>query len=259
MAGVAATAKRIGRTIVPHAWRPRLRTLYNTATAPLFAGRRFMCPCCDRTFGRWRIYTSEASGHKHTMCPWCGALGRHRVDWLFLRDRTNVAREPVRLLHVAPEESLARRFRALDNVDYLSADYDSTLAMERMDVRDIQHPDASFDAIVCNHVLEHVDDDRTALRELHRVLKPGGWAMLQVPLDLSRDTFEDPTITDPRERMRLFGQYDHVRIYGRDFEARLRDAGFDVELVRYAEELPDDQVERMGLDRNERVNLCRKP
>ena len=258
MPKLAAIGKRIGRKVVPHGWRPQIRAFYNGVTAPLFAGDRFNCPCCERSFGRWRIYASEAAGDSSSMCPWCGALGRHRVDWLFLRDRTNIMRDPIRLLHVAPEISLGRRFQTLANVDYLSADYDSTLAMERMDIRDIPYPDESFDAVVCNHVLEHVDDDRRALREVHRVLQTGGWAMLQVPLDLSRTTFEDPTVTDPRERTRLFGQYDHVRIYGRDYDERLRRVGFEVETSWYAAEFPDVDIERMGLDRNERVNLCWK-
>ena len=194
------------------------------------------------------------------MCPSCGSLGRHRLDWLFLCERTNLLHEPIRLLHVAPEPGLSRRFQALETVDYVSADYDSTLASERMDIRNIDYRDESFDAIVCNHVLEHVDDDRTALSELARVLKRGGWALLQVPIDPSSDeTYDDPTLTSARERERAFGQYDHVRVYAKDYPSRLSEAGFEVDVIGYAQEFTSEEISRMGLDRLEVIHLARKP
>jgi SAM-dependent methyltransferase len=151
------------------------------------------------------------------------------------------------------------RFQTLPNVSYISGDYDSALAMETIDITDIHYPDESFDAIVCNHVLEHVVDDRTALREMYRVLKPGGWALLQSPVDSTREeTFEDPEITDSRERERLFGQYDHVRIYGRDYSTRLTEVGFELLENRYAERLAPPEVERFGLEINEVIYFCRK-
>ncbi len=131
--------------------------------------------------------------------------------------------------------------------------------MTRMDVTNIQFPDASFDVILCNHVLEHVGDDRRAMRELYRVLRPGGWAILQVPMDLSREsTFEDPSVTDPRERTRLFGQWDHVRLYGRDYALRLRAAGFNLRLERFASQLRRETVIECGLDASEDIYLCSK-
>lgn len=131
--------------------------------------------------------------------------------------------------------------------------------MERMDIMDIHYPDASFDAIVCNHVLEHVADDERALLELYRVLRPGGWALLQVPIDASKaETFEDPTVTDPRERERIFGQHDHVRIYGRDYVERLRAAGFSVRPDDFIDRVPQDFIEKYGLDKSEHVYLARK-
>lgn len=131
--------------------------------------------------------------------------------------------------------------------------------MEHMDVTDIQYPADSFDAVICNHVLEHVTDDRKAMREILRVLRPGGWALLQVPLDDSRAaTFEDPSITAPRDRARIFGQFDHLRVYGRDYRQRLAEQGFDVTVNEFAKELPATMLERFGLDADETIYLCWK-
>ena len=163
------------------------------------------------------------------------------------------------MLHVAPESCFRHALRALPNISYLSADYDSATAMERMDITAIGHPDESFDVVICNHVLEHVSDDRRAMRELLRILRPGGWAMLQVPLDPSREaTLEDPRIVDPRERRRAFGQYDHVRLYGRDYPERLRSQGFKVAPDRFVEELPRQTVEELGLDVEETIYVARR-
>jgi SAM-dependent methyltransferase len=195
------------------------------------------------------------------MCPRCGALGRHRVDWLFIRDHVGLPRNEttIRLLHVAPEYALQRRLAEHPNVSYVSADLDSAMAMERMDVTDIRYDDNSFDAIVCNHVLEHVPDDRKALTELNRVLRSGGWAMLQTPVDQAREkTLEDPSVTDEAERMRLFGQHDHVRLYGRDYKGRLEEAGFSVTVEPYAKQLPAPTVARQRLDLDEEIYFCRK-
>lgn len=144
------------------------------------------------------------------------------------------------MLHIAPEESLMRHFRKLygSTNDYITADLESPLADEHFNVESIPMKNASFDVIICNHLLEHVDDDRKALSELYRILRPGGWGILLVPEDRSRETtFEDNSITDPKERTRLFGQYDHRRVYGRDYDDRLRDAGFEVERISFTDEL----------------------
>lgn len=249
------------RKVVPPRYRGRARQLFNRATAWAYAGSRHSCPCCGGSFRRFRVYETE-SGRREDLCPRCGSLGRHRVDWLFLRHRRLL--EPrngtLRLLHVAPEPAFQRHLADDPRIDYVSGDLDSALAMERLDVTDIQHPDNSFDAIICNHVLEHVPDDGRALRELHRVLAPGGWAMLQVPLDSSKEqTHEDASVVDPEERRRLFWQHDHVRLYGRDYTDRIEEARFSVTVERFVEGLPADEVERQRLDRQELIYLARKP
>lgn len=210
-----------------------------------YRGDDRLCPVCGTTSREFLPFGSEA--RPGAACPHCRSLERHRLLWLFLQSRTDLFDgRPRTMLHVAPEECLASRFRAALGDGYLTADLDGSKAMVAMDITDIRYPDESFDVICCSHVLEHVQDDRRAMREFHRTLKKDGWAILLVPIGAER-TFEDPSVTDPDERTRLFGQFDHVRLYGRDYVDRLREAGFAVEVVE-ADELagPDDRV-RMGL------------
>lgn len=191
-------------------------------------------------------------------CPTCGALERHRLIWLYLGARTDLFDgRRKRLLHVAPEPHFASRLWNRDDIEYLSVDLHPVQAMERMDLTRIQEPDESFDVVLCNDVLEHIPDDAAAMRELVRILKPGGWAILQVPIK-GDETFEDPTVTDPRERARLFGQSDHVRFYGRDFRDRLEAAGFEVTVDSFATELPRSMRKLCGLS-NQDIYFCRRP
>src|SRR5262249_36838215 len=163
---------------------------------------------------------------RNSSCLRCGASERHRHLWLYLRNRTNLFSEPLRVLHFAPEWIIQERLRRCPNLDYVSADLDPRRAMVKMDITDLSYPDGSFDVVLCSHVLEHVTDDRRALSELHRVLKPGGCAIVLVPIDYKRaETFEDPTVVSPGDRERLFWQADHVRLYGRDFRERLEETG----------------------------------
>jgi SAM-dependent methyltransferase len=252
-------ARALVRPLVPYGRRPQLRRLYNLATWRFYAGDRVRCNCCRGRFRRFRRWTSDV-GRPALACPRCGALGRHRVDWMYLVAQTNLLTAPLRLLHVAPEPGLEVALRRLGNVEYLSADFDSRIAMERMDIMDIGYPERSFDAIICNHVLEHVDDDRIALRELFRVLGPLGWALLQTPIDRSiAVTVEDPHVTDPREREFRFGQRDHCRRYGADYLSRLQQAGFSVTADAYARGLPRSVQEEFGLDVDETIYLARRP
>ena len=240
-------------------YRPLVRQRYNDLTWRAFTGDGVSCNCCCGQFRRFRLWSDDA-GERFSMCPRCGSLGRHRVNWLFLSEHTNLRDRPTRLLHVAPEPSLRRCFERLPNVSYLSADYDSALAMEQMDITDIRYLDESFDAIVCNHVLHYVDDDGRAMRELRRVLRPGGWALLQVPVDPSRAvTLEDPRVTDPRERARVFGHRDHARVYGSDYSERLEEAGFVVTVDDFVATVPESRVRELGLDTGETIYFCRRP
>jgi len=152
----------------------------------------------------------------------------------------------VTLLHVAPESYYFERFRSALGSGYITADLESPHVALRMDITDIQFKDGVCDAIYCSHVLEHVVEDRRAMREFHRVLKPDGWAILLVPITAEK-TFEDPSVRDPRQRLRLFGQEDHVRRYGLDYVDRLKEAGFSVRVVKPVDFLTAEQIVRMGI------------
>jgi SAM-dependent methyltransferase len=176
-------------------------------------------------------------------------MQRQRLLMLYLSSETDVLSAPLRMLHFAPEQCLHDRFSAAPNLDYVAVDLlDLPMVDLRVDITDMQFEDQSFDVILCSHVLEHVPDDLRAMREMRRVLRPGGRAFLQHPIDHARErTYEDPSIVDPGERNLAFGQEDHVRVYGRDFPERLRAAGFTAQCIPYRDQLPSEQVQRLAL------------
>lgn len=185
------------------------------------------------------------------------------MTWLFLKQR-NVLRPGIRILHVAPEKCLREKLMALSGVDYTAGDkhepgYSYPSGTADLDITSIGYPNDHFDLILCSHVLEHVTDDRRAMHELHRVLKPGGLGILMVPIALGNDrTLEDASVTDPKERVRLYGQFDHVRLYGRDYVDRLRESGFQVTEDAMTERMTAEEVFRFGLLRSEVVHAVTK-
>lgn len=224
----------------------------------LGSGDGVECPCCGGSFRRFLPYGTEPRAY--ALCPRCGALERHRLIWLWLERETDLFRATKSVLHVAPEPFLQDALRGRVGTEYLSVDIESSLAMRRMDVTDLDLPDAHFDAVLCVHVLNHVPDDMAAIRELFRVTKPGGWALLQPPVHLDRPvTKEDASGTDPADRFRLFGPNDHVRIYGRDFFDRLRDGGWEVERLDFGRTLGTEAAQRYGLLPSEEIILGRRP
>ncbi len=207
---------------------------------------RLACPCCESRFRAFRQPTGAPPGAE---CPYCRSRARHRLLWLYLAAETTIERAPLSVLHFAPEAALERRLRALPHVRYVSADIDSPRADVKTDITALDFDDDAVDLVLCSHVLEHVPDDAAALTELRRVLKPGGLAIVQSPVNYDQDgTFEDPSITSPQERLQYFSRADHVRVYGPpDLERRMAAAGFDVEIVEYAETFRPEEVERYGL------------
>jgi SAM-dependent methyltransferase len=238
---------------------PPLAMLRKRLLLARYAGNAQECPCCGKTFSRfWPSGETADSIRPNTLCPNCSSLERHRLLWLYLQENPDLLRDGLGVLHIAPEPIIADLLQSRAKIEYLSADLESPDAMVQMDVTDIQYPDASFDVIVCYHVLEHVPDDARAMREMKRVLKPGGWAILQSPLKPElKKTYEDFSITDPDERERAFGQRDHVRLYGRDYETRLREAGWQVQRDNFAARLSEEKRARYSVDAREDIYLCR--
>ena len=220
----------------------------------LYFGNRVGCPCCG---GRFRCFIPRY--RDDLLCPRCLALRRHRWFWLFLQERLGEADEDLAILHIAPEEGISERLRSRPRARYVTADLNPRSGADlTFDVTAIPFPDRSFGLVLCNHVLEHVEDDRAAMHELFRVLAPGGSMYSMHPVSLRRvETIEDPELTDPDERLRLFGLRDHVRLYGRDFIGRLEEAGFEVVVHEYRP--APAEVAFYGLRERHRVFLCRRP
>ncbi len=234
--------------------------------APLLSGDGgHECPCCGRRFRRYLPYRGESLRLPDAWCPGCGSLQRHRVMWLYLRDEAGILRGPGKVLHFAPEWAIYRNLHRAGGLEYHTADLQrAPLVREQIDITAIPYPDETFDWLMVSHVLEHVPDDRAAMAELRRVLKPTGTLLMQHPIDFSAaTTIEDASVEDAAERLRRFGQSDHVRVYGRDHLDRLREAGLSVERVPYADELPADVVRLHGLHdpgamRSQDVYVCRR-
>ena len=192
------------------------------------SGDRFHCPICARWYRRFAPFGLR--GRRNARCPGCGSLERHRFAWLYLTRTLDVLRRRVSVLHVAPEPCIRTALLARPGVRYLGIDrYDDDAEADQQDLTDLPHPDRSFDLVLCSHVLEHIPDDRKAIGEIARVLRPGGHALVMVPIDRDREqTYEDATVVTPSERLAAFGHPYHVRICGWDYVERLREAGLDV-------------------------------
>lgn len=222
-----------------------------------YAGDRVFCPCCEGSFSKFLTFGLQR--RPNAMCPKCLSLERHRLLWLYLKNQTNLLSASLKFLHVAPEYLLQKLLAALPNINYLSADLQPNQAMVQMDITDIQYQDNVFDAILCSHVLEHIPNDLKAMQELYRVLKPGGWAILQVPIEPKLEkTIEGSPDLSPEERERLFGHHDHVRTYGRDYLERLEKAGFTVKVDSYAQHLGIEKMKKFGLMADEDIYFCTK-
>ncbi len=223
----------------------RARRAARTAGAIAFSGDNYFCPCCQRHLRRF----VRGAHQSNLACPACGSLERQRLLMLYLMRETNVFSSRLRVLHFAPEQCLHDRFRTAPLLEYVTADIRKLPLVDlNLDIMALDCPDASFDLIICSHVLQDVSDDKQAMRELTRVLRADGRAFLQHPIDPHRaDTFEDPSITHPRERARAFGRAEGHRRYGRDFEQRLRDAGLFFKRVDVREELDAATIERCAL------------
>lgn len=221
-------------------------------------GNKYTDPIDGKSFSKFLPYGYE-NQRENVLSPSTLSLERHRLLWLYLKEHTNFFTKPHKVLHFAPEQAFYKRFRKLKHLSYTTTDLNSPLADVKADICDLPFDEESFDFILCNHVLEHIPDDEKAMKELYRILRPGGTAILQIPQDLSREhTFEDDSITDPKERARIFGQYDHVRVYGRDFFDKLRKVGFKVEEVDLTKDMAPEKVEQYRLAKGEIIPVAGK-
>lgn len=221
-------------------------------------GNRYTDPIDQKSFRKFLPYGYQ-NQRANVLSPSTLSLERHRLLWLYLKNETGFFTDKLKVLHFAPEQAFYTRFRNLPNLEYTTTDLNSPLADIKADICDLPFEDESFDFILCNHVLEHIPDDTKAIQQLYRILKPGGMAILQIPQDLKRTkTFEDNSITDKKERARIFGQYDHVRIYGLDFFDKVRQVGFKVEEVDYTSTLTSAEIDRYRLAKGEIIPVCKK-
>ena len=221
-------------------------------------GKKYEDPIDGKTFRKFLPY-GYGSPRANVLSPSTLSLERHRLLWLYLTRETDFFSKPLKVLHVAPEQAFYKRFKNQKNLTYITTDLYSPLADVKADLCALPFEDDSFDVIFCNHVLEHIPDDAQAMRELYRVMKKGGWGIFQVPQDINRaHTFEDDTIIDPAERTRIFGQYDHVRVYGLDYFDRLRQVGFEVEEITYSTHFTAEEIERYRIVPQEILPLCKK-
>jgi len=257
---IISSLKPLLKRIIPISLIPTLLQLFYSFRAPFYGGSKVYCPCCESGLSQFLDFSSYGHIRKKVQCPKCGALERHRLMWLYLQNKTNLLNTDTRLLHFAPELILQKKFKSMSNIDYTSADLFHKLAMVKMDIQDIPYEDNCVDAILCLHVLNHVEDDSVAMKELYRVLRPGGWAIIQVGIDNDREfTFEDTNAKTSEDRKKVFGQADLVRVYGVDFSERLKSAGFEAEEVQYGRELSDELIDNYGLVKIEKFFRCTKP
>jgi SAM-dependent methyltransferase len=242
---ITRTLHRSARTVA--------RKAYITAR---YRGRRYLCPCCGNRFRR--LAPQGQPPRPDRACPNCRALQRHRVLWLYLVRELSILSCSYRVLHVAPERAIRRRLSSAPNLTYATTDLGMAEAAVHSELSRLPFEDACFDVVICSHVLEHVEQDRESMVEMHRVLAPTGQALVMVPVHprLS-ETYEDPSITDPDARKRAFGHAGHVRYYGADVTTRLEQAGFSVEPIDYVDHLPAGEAEHIRASRGELIYVCR--
>ncbi|WP_458628947.1 class I SAM-dependent methyltransferase [Winogradskyella sp. PC D3.3] len=253
--------KKIFKLILNTIPRPlliRLSYIVRPILAFFLKGNTFTDPIDGKSFKTFLPY-GYGNQRNNVLSPSTLSLERHRLLWLYLNNETDFFSAKKSVLHFAPEQCFLKRFKGLKNLKYTTTDLLSPIADVKADICDLPFEDSSYDIILCNHVLEHIPDDTKAMQELYRVMKPGGYGIFQIPQDLNREvTFEDDSITDRDERAKIFGQYDHVRVYGRDYFDKLRSIGFKVEEVDYTASLSNEDIEKYCLAKGEIIPVVYK-
>ena len=224
----------------------------------LFRGNDFTDPINGKSYRKFLPY-GYVKQRDNALSPGTLSLERHRLLWLYLNNETIFFSRSLKVLHVAPEQCFYNLFKNLKNINYTTFDLNSPLADIKGDICNLPFKENSFDFILCNHVLEHINDDKKAMKELYRVLNKNGTAILQVPINQkSSKTFEDSSIVDKKERIERFGQYDHIRLYGLDYFKKLEAFGFKVDPLKYSKEFTESEIIKYGLIKDEIIPVCKK-
>lgn len=237
---------------VPRKYLQRISGIGLKVVGLFYWGSNVVCPICQSGFRKFLPY-GRINPRENALCPNCLSLERHRLIWLYLQEQTDFFKTKKDVLHIAPEACYIQRFEKLHGDRYITADIESPLAKIKMDIHQIPFEENHFDVVLCNHVLEHVRDDIQAMREINRVLKPGGFAILQIPFfnPVPDVTFEDGSITNKREREKIFGQDDHVRKYGKDYSKRIEQGGLQPVEDTYVNNLPEETRKKFGVVKGE--------
>ena len=244
--------------LVPRPWLITLSIWFQPLIKLYFKGSRFTDPIDGSSYRKFLPYGYKVS-RPNALCPGTLSLERHRLLWLYLQRKTTLLKNKLKVLHIAPEQVFYSRFKSFNHWDYTTTDLYSPMADVKADICDLPFKDVTFDLILCNHVLEHIPDDIKAMEELYRVLKKGGTLIAQVPLEAKRPTtFEDNSVTDKAKRTEIFGQYDHVRIYGIDYYQRLESVGFKTKRVDFLKELSAEEIDKFALPIDELIPVGRK-
>ena len=228
--------------------------------APLaYSGSKVHCPVCEKDFRKFLSYGSKIAHRENVLCPYDLTLERHRLMWLYLKKSDFFTLSKQKVLHIAPEQCFYPIFKKQKNLDYLTADMESPIADLHFDLHEIPLEENTFDVIFCNHVLEHVEDDHKCMQELFRVMKKGGWGIFQVPIDYNnKKTFEDSSITDPKQREIHFWQKDHIRLYGLDYPKKLEKVGFKINIFDPKKSLKEFDYEKLRLNPSELIYIVSK-
>jgi SAM-dependent methyltransferase len=244
--------------IFPRTFLIKFSFIFQPLLGILLSGDKFTDPIDGKSFRKFLSYGYNKL-RKNALSPSTLSLERHRLLWLYLKNETVLFEKKIKLLHFAPEQAFYKRFKKLSNIQYDTIDINSPLAKIKADICDLPIKENTYDFILCNHVLEHVLDDNKAMSELYRVLKKGGTGIFQVPIDMKREkTFQDDSITDKLERNKIFGQYDHVRVYGKDYFNKLEDTGFKVQQIDYSKKFSDKEILKFSIIRGEIIPVCTK-